>query len=68
LARAEALHALGRTQDAQSAIRAARERVLSIAATIDDAKVRESYATNVDANARTLKLAREWLREESATA
>jgi eukaryotic-like serine/threonine-protein kinase len=67
LARAEALHALGRTLDAHGAIREARDRVLSIAATLEDAELRESYLTNVDANARTLKLASEWLGDEVAT-
>jgi hypothetical protein len=60
LARAQALRAIGRTGDAQAAVREARDRILSIAATINDAKLRESYVTHVDANARTLKLAREW--------
>ena len=67
LARAEALHALGQTPDAHAAIREARDRILRIAATLDELELRESYVTNVDANARTLKLAREWLGEEAAT-
>jgi tetratricopeptide (TPR) repeat protein len=67
LARAEALHALGQTPDAHAAIREARDRILRIAATLDELELRESYVTNVDANARTLKLAREWLGEEATT-
>ena len=66
LARAEALHAVGRTQDAHAAIREARDRILDIEASFVDAGL-PSYLTNVDANARTLKLAREWLGDEAAT-
>jgi tetratricopeptide (TPR) repeat protein len=62
--RAQALHVLGRIDDAKSAIREARDRILRIAATLDDfPELRESYLTNVEANANTLKLAREWLPE-----
>jgi hypothetical protein len=68
LARAEALHALGRTDDAHAAIREARDRVLRIAATLDgDPELRASYLINIVANARTLKLAGEWLGDEAAT-
>jgi hypothetical protein len=67
LVRGEALQGLGRIQDAQAAIRDARDRILTLAATIEDADLRESYLTNVDANARTLKLAREWLGDDPAT-
>ncbi len=63
LVRAEALRTLGRTQDAADAIREARERILGIAATLDDPGLRASYVTKVAANARTLQLAREWLGE-----
>jgi tetratricopeptide (TPR) repeat protein len=61
--RAEALHALGRMPDAHAAIREARERIVSIAATLEDPEMRTSYVTNIDSNARTLALAREWLGE-----
>jgi hypothetical protein len=60
LARAEALRAVGRSAEALAAIREARDRIRNVAATLDDAGQRESYLTNVDANARTLQLAREW--------
>jgi len=60
LTRAEALAALGRTDDARAAFRQARERVLRIAASLD-AGDRASYLTNVEANVRTLALAKEWL-------
>jgi eukaryotic-like serine/threonine-protein kinase len=63
LARAEALHALGRTPDARTAIREARDRILGVAATLEDAGLRTSYLMNIDANARTLALAKEWVGE-----
>jgi hypothetical protein len=59
LARAEALHALGRENEAHMAIREARDRILSVATTLDEA-FRASYLANVKANARTLELVREW--------
>ncbi len=62
--RAEALHALGRIPDARAALRGARDRILAIAATFDDADLRQSHLTNVDANARTLRLSSEWLEDE----
>jgi tetratricopeptide (TPR) repeat protein len=68
LARAEALHALGRWDDARAAIREARDRIQRIAATLDQPEQRESFITNVDANARTLKLAHEWVGEETEIA
>jgi hypothetical protein len=59
---AEALHALNRTQEAHVAIRAARDRILGIAATLAHRpELRESYLTRIEANARTLRLASEWL-------
>jgi tetratricopeptide (TPR) repeat protein len=62
LARAEALRALGRTDDANGAITHARDRVLRIAATLDgDPVLRESYLAGITSNARTLELARAWL-------
>ena len=67
LLRVEALQALGRADDAHAAVREARDRILVIAATLDDPELRSSYLTNVDANARTLKLAREWLGDKAET-
>jgi hypothetical protein len=63
--RAEALHALGKSEDARAAIGEARDRILRIAATLSDAELHESYMTNITANARTLELATEWLHEDS---
>ncbi len=62
LVRARALQALGRKEDAHAAIREAYGRILGIAATLDPDD-RSSYLTNIDANAQTLTLAREWLGE-----
>jgi hypothetical protein len=66
LVRAEALHALDRSDDARAAICQARGRILDIAATLEDPELRESYLTNVAANVRTLERAREWLEPEIA--
>jgi hypothetical protein len=59
--RAEALDALGQRDAARLAIRDARERVLRIASTLDEAEVREGFLAN---HARTLALARDWLDGE----
>jgi hypothetical protein len=64
LTRAEALHALGRVDEARNAIRSARDRVLRIAGELeheDLPDLRQPWLENVPENARTLKLAREWL-------
>jgi hypothetical protein len=62
LARAEALHALGRLEEAKGAIRDARERVLLTGATLDHSPVlRHSFTAGVEANRRTVALAEEWL-------
>jgi len=61
LVAAEARHALGQVDAARSLVRGSRERILRLAATIDDPAVRASYLGNVEANARTLERAREWL-------
>jgi tetratricopeptide (TPR) repeat protein len=62
LARAEAFYSLGRLHEARVAIGEARDRVLRIAGTLDgEPELRESYLTEIDANARTLLLASEWL-------
>jgi eukaryotic-like serine/threonine-protein kinase len=59
--RADALHALERKADANAAISHARDRILDMASTLEDPELRESFVTNVAANARTLELARERL-------
>jgi hypothetical protein len=66
LARAEALHALGKLDEATVAIREARERVLRVAGTLDDATLRASYVGRTEANARTLELAAQWLGADPA--
>ncbi len=67
LVRAEALHALGRTDEAQAAVREARDRILHTASTLDnDPELRESYLNIIHTHARTLELAREWLGDEVA--
>lgn len=66
LARAEALRALGRVEESCVAIREARDRILRIAAAIEDPELGASYVTNIVANARTLQFARAWLAEEPA--
>jgi tetratricopeptide (TPR) repeat protein len=63
LLRAEALHALGKPDQARIAIRDARDRVLRMAATLADPASRARYLSDIDANVRTLALAREWLGE-----
>jgi tetratricopeptide (TPR) repeat protein len=63
LLRAEALHALGATDEAFAAIREARDGVLRVAALIEQPELRESYLTRVINNARTLDLARQWGQE-----
>jgi predicted Ser/Thr protein kinase len=60
LCRAVALDALGQPDAARVALIEARDRILRIAAGFDEPAYRESYLTNVEANARTLALAREW--------
>jgi len=68
LARAEALHALGRAPEAHAALREALDRIHRIAATFDDPTLRASYLSNIDANARTVRLAHDWLGREPASA
>jgi tetratricopeptide (TPR) repeat protein len=63
VAHAEALHALGRRQEALAAIREAKARILTIAASLDDAATSASFMKNIDANARTLDLSTRWLTE-----
>jgi serine/threonine protein kinase len=62
LARAEALHALGRGDESVDAIREARDRIHRIATSLSDHEaLRDSFLTNIVYNARTLELARQWL-------
>ena len=61
VSRARALHALGRVAEAHTAIAHARDTILRIAGTIVRPELHESFLTNIDANALTLQLAREWL-------
>jgi hypothetical protein len=63
LARAEALHGLGSVDLAQLAIREARQRILTIASTLEDVELRDAYLTRVSVHARTFELARQWLGE-----
>jgi hypothetical protein len=63
LTHADALHALGRFKEAQTAICEARNRILQIALTLDDLELRVSYLTRVQVHARTLTRARDWLGE-----
>ncbi|MBI3203905.1 MAG: protein kinase [Myxococcales bacterium] len=58
---AEALHAVGRVDDARQAIARARARVAETAAKIQDATHRRSFLERVPENARTLELAGAWL-------
>jgi eukaryotic-like serine/threonine-protein kinase len=58
---AEALHTLGRTDEARTAILEARDRIMRIASTLDaHPDLRQSFLANIVANARTLELARDW--------
>ena len=60
LIRAEALMAIGRSEDAHEAIQVARAHVLGTAESLDD-EDRSSYLTQVRASVRILGLASEWL-------
>ena len=59
--------ALGRRDEATAAIRAARDRIVSTAGRLTDPEDRASWL-GVDANARTLALAKEWLGESDGLA
>jgi len=56
---AEALHRVGDTQGAKIAAVRARDAVLAVADTIQDAELRASFCTNVPPCAQALKLARD---------
>jgi eukaryotic-like serine/threonine-protein kinase len=64
LSRAEALHSLGRTDDAREAIREARDRIQRLASELGDPALRDSYLANVPANVRTISLAHDWELED----
>lgn len=66
LAHAESLEACGRHEDAMKAIAAARDWVLHIGATIDDAAFKTSFIENVPENRRILELAAQWVGTEQA--
>jgi hypothetical protein len=59
--KAQSLRALGRPDEAGAAISEARERVLRVAATLGEPDLRQAFLVNVEANARTLALASQWL-------
>jgi len=63
LVHAECLWATGDHTAARAAIERARERLLANAEKIGDPGFKKSFLANVPENARTLKLAREWLGE-----
>ncbi|MFO0759364.1 MAG: protein kinase [Byssovorax sp.] len=60
LSRAEALDALGRVEEARTALATALDRLLARAARIDDPALRQSFLSAVPENARTLSLATTW--------
>ncbi|KYG10516.1 hypothetical protein BE21_11500 [Sorangium cellulosum] len=64
LTRAEALDAAGEAEAARAAIREAREDLLTRAARIEDPTYRRSFLERAPEHARTLLVARAWLREE----
>jgi tetratricopeptide (TPR) repeat protein len=57
---AQALHAAWEMDDARSAIRAARDRLLRRAGKIGDPELREGFLSGVRENAETLRLAEVW--------
>jgi hypothetical protein len=63
LVHAECLWATGDHVSAKAAIDEARARILENAEKIGDPEFKKSFLGNVPENARTLKLAREWLGE-----
>jgi tetratricopeptide (TPR) repeat protein len=60
LSRAEALWSLKREDEARIAIGKARDRILHIAETLDDPRLRHAYLVGIAANAHTLSLANDW--------
>jgi tetratricopeptide (TPR) repeat protein len=67
LLRAETLFALGREEQARTALAEGRDRVLRLARTLDDPGLQARYLNDIHAHVRLLALARERLNE-SATA
>jgi eukaryotic-like serine/threonine-protein kinase len=63
LVHAECLRALDRRDEARTAIRTAREKILVNAEKIHDPIYRKSFLEGVPDNARTLALARQWAEE-----
>lgn len=63
---AEALAAVGRTEEANAAILAAKRSLDERAQRIDDPQLRESFSTRLPENARIAQLARQWLVPDSA--
>jgi ATP/maltotriose-dependent transcriptional regulator MalT len=61
LVHVESLAANGRHDEARKAVANARDRLLAIAAKIDDPTYQKSFLENVPENRRTLELARQWL-------
>jgi hypothetical protein len=57
---AQSLNAVGRHDEARSAIRAAADRLQARASVIADPELQASFLARVPENARTLALAREW--------
>jgi tetratricopeptide (TPR) repeat protein len=65
LTRAEALRDLGMTEEADAALREARDRIVRIAATLEgDPGLRRAYLEDVEVNARTMALASARFGEE----
>ncbi|UQA63976.1 protein kinase [Polyangium aurulentum] len=60
LVHVESLEANRRHDEARNAVANARDRLLAIAAKIDDPAYRKSFLENVPENRRTIELAREW--------
>jgi tetratricopeptide (TPR) repeat protein len=61
LVHAEALHAVGREDEARVAVARARARLLVRAAAIEDAALKQSFLAEVDVNRRTMERARAWV-------
>jgi len=59
------LHSAGCVDDARSIIREARDDLLACAAKIPDEAVRQAYLENISSHARTLELAREWMKDSA---
>jgi tetratricopeptide (TPR) repeat protein len=63
--RAQALYAVGKVDEARSAIEHARSKVLQIAGGIANADLRRSFLVAVEPNARALELAAAWSGAEA---